>query len=291
MQIRGASMQDIVILPDLNNWRNKIDGICWRISKLTSGQNVTLGMEKVTFIRPQGTIMLLMICNMIYDKTRNTVRLENLRPDIQAYLERVDFFEFPFAYTESKIPWWKSFSRSVNSSTIVEITAIRNPIDSANFKGRINNIIENWFPDRRSYSSEVSTAVTEICNNSLEHSRGHESMGECFCLLQKYNHLDRPEIAIAIGDIGVGIRHHLQYRYDGLYDSDVACIKKVLDGLSGRLDGSGGMGIPFIRKTVHNYGGYFTIRSGRGVVEVYDYIKDYEFQNSFPGTQSLLILN
>lgn len=281
-----------IILPNINNWKSKMDGLCWRISKLEENQKVKLDMGKVLFIEPQGLILLFLICNIIYNTTKERVELKCLNPAIYSYLERVNFFEYTFVYAKNKISFWKRYKRSTCSSTLIEITLIKDPIDSANFKEKVNGIIENWYPERANtkYANHVSTIVSEICNNSLEHSGGHDSMGECYCILQKYKYNNIPTIYIAIGDIGLGIRHHLKLKYEWVKDSDVLCIKKALGGLSGRLDNSGGMGLPFIKNMVENYRGSLLIKSGKGVVEYSANSKDHEFQNSLPGTQSLIIL-
>lgn len=286
-------MIETINLPNLNEWKEKMDGICWRINKLRLGDHVTLNMTKIMFIKPQGTIMLLLICNRIWNITGAKVKITKINPAVQSYLERADFFNYSFVYTENKISLWNMFNRNTNSLSIIEITHIKSPNDSANLKRRVQSILETWFPDRISaqYCSRVSTMISEICNNSLEHSKGYTDMGECYFVLQRYTHAGKPEIVIAIGDIGVGIRHHLKFKYNWVSDSDVLCIKKILRGLSGRLDGSGGMGIPFIKSTISNYNGTFLIRSGKGYVEVKDHISSNEFQNSFPGTQSLIILD
>lgn len=259
----------IIAMPNINNWKSKMDGLCWRISKIEEGQKVYLDMSKIGFIEPQGIILLLLTCNIIYSRTKEKVELINLKTAIYPYLERVNFFDYPFSYVKNKISLWEKYKRSINPLTLIEITYIKSPIDSANFKGKVNGIIENWYPERVStkYSNYVSTIVSEICNNSLEHSGGCNGMGECYCMLQKYKSDNVPTIHIAIGDIGVGIRHHLKLKYDWVKDSDILSIKKVLDGLSGRLDDSGGMGLPFIKNVVKNYKGSLLIKSGRGVVE------------------------
>lgn len=287
-------MVNSIALSGLNDWKYKIDGICWRIEKLSNGNEVTLDIDKISFIKPQGTIMLLLICKAIWDKTSVKVKIDNINPSVHAYLDRVNFFEFPFLFTDNKLSWWSKYTRNPSSTSVIEITRISSAIESANYKNKIKNILETWFPDRKNskYCDEVSTMVSEICNNSLEHSLGTGDIGECYCQLQKFTTKHgAPEIVIAIGDVGVGIRQHLQNSHNWIQNSDILCIKKILDGLSGRADGSGGMGIPFIKDIVLKTNGTFIIRSGKAVVEISNSIRPIKFNSSFPGTQSLLILN
>lgn len=59
---RDKMERDItIILPNINNWNSKMDGLCWRISKLEENQKVKLDMGKVLFIEPQGIILLYRI--------------------------------------------------------------------------------------------------------------------------------------------------------------------------------------------------------------------------------------
>lgn len=284
---------DLILLPDINEWKNKIDVICLRFNNLSYGNNVCLDMSKIKFLRPQGAIMLILICDRIKELTGNQVELKGIDKAVHAYLERINFFQIPHSFTYEKLSPWLRFNRNAESLTVMELTHVKSPLDSVNIGTKVENILDTWFPDRndKKFSSVVATMVKEICNNSLEHSKGYIKMGECYCMLQKYSIGNKPEIAIAIGDIGVGIKHNIKNIHKGVLDSDVVSIKKVLAGLSGREDGSGGMGIPFIKTNISKYKGSFAIRSGKGIVEVQNSIKASEFQNSFPGTQTILRLN
>ncbi|NLI13807.1 hypothetical protein [Pelotomaculum propionicicum] len=250
-------------------------------------------MSNITFIKPGGAILLLLMCKQVWGKTLCKVRLDNLRFNVQSYLNRIDFFKNDFVYTNDRLSLWSKFGRNDRSLSVIEITRILNPMDVAKFRETAKTITNKWFPgdNLKPEREKFSTMIMEICNNSLEHSTGSEEMGECYGLLQVYSHSEKPEISVSIGDLGIGIRTHLKKKYSWVYNSDSATIKKVLEGLSGRLDGTGGMGIPFIKNTTVELKGTLIIRSGRGIVSVGNMAKTSEFVGSFPGTQYQIILN
>lgn len=277
-------------LPDLNIWRNKVDNITRQVKKLDTGDQVQLGIGQIAEIKPQGLIMLALICQQIYDKIGTPVSFDNPKYETTLQLTNLGFFDFPFACVKSKFGlFYKANKR--NPLMDSKLTLIRNPSDVSAFNNKINELICACFP-KTSHLKGISTIIAELCNNSLEHSKGYGIMGECYCAIQKYVYSGKNAVSICIGDLGLGIRQHLKLKYTQILNSDVDCIKKVLDGYSGRQDGSGGMGIPFIRDKVNSNQGQFHIRSGRGLVEfgADNGIRKFESITSFPGTQSLIII-
>lgn len=288
-------MKKTIIFHDINKWAKQLDDIFWNLERLKKGTKVIFDMKNVKFIRPQGAIMFMLLTKKIYEITGNRVELSYLAPDVGLYIERLDFLKYNYISLNKSLWYWKLFKRNDASNTIVEITHVKSPKDTGNFKKRVLEILNTWYPERKStqFSNMVATMVEEICNNSIEHSTGNPDVfGECFCTLQKYTSSGKPKIVIAIGDTGIGIKQHLNLKHKSwLHGTDAAYIKKVLSGLSGRADGTGGMGIPFIKNTIANYNGRFLIRSGKSIVDCSDSIKSTEFKNHFPGTQSVLVIN
>jgi hypothetical protein len=280
----------VLSLPNLNIWRNKLDSLNRQIKKLGTHDEVQLDIGKNSEIKPQGLVMLALICQLIYERIEKPVGFYNLKHDTRQRLASLGFFDFPFAGVKTKFSLF-NIANKRNPLIDTKLTLIRRPSDVSTFNNNINDLICACFP-KASYLKSISTIIAELCNNSLEHSRGYGIMGECYCAVQKYVYSGRSSISICIGDIGLGIRQHLKLKYPQLLNSDVDCIKKVLNGFSGRQDGSGGMGIPFIRDKVNSYRGQFHIRSGRGLVEFGDDngIRKFESITSFPGTQSLIII-
>lgn len=286
-------MEMEIVFPNVNDWFQKIDGLCWRLQKMCKGQRVFLNLHKINFIKPGGGVMLVLTCLAIWNRTGNVVTLTNVRPDLLAYLQRMNFFDYDFVQTNCGLSLWRRFRGVHRSDRLIEITRVQNPRDVADFRNNAQSILEHWFPDKgmKSDRAKFSTAIMELCNNSLEHSTGTDQLGECFAVLQVYSYQGRPEISVSIGDIGIGVKSHLKRKYPQLTKSDVSFIEKAVSGLSGRLDNSGGMGLPTVKETAQNLLGKLVIRSGRGVLAVGSDIMKAEFINPFPGTQCQVILS
>lgn len=285
-----------ISIPDLNGWIEKMDTVYWRVSKLRDGQFVNLNLSNIKFFRPSGVILLLLICIDIFGKTNNTVMLIGLDDNVLAYLERVGFLEYDFIKLDLSLPWWKRFPRiSAKSLSIIEITQIGSSADVADFAERVNEILNVWYPgkDRELYRGNVNTIIMEICNNSIDHSSEIEgNYGECFCMLQKYTHRNRiVEVSLSIGDLGIGIREHLTKRHGWSRSSEAEYIQMAIDGLSGRMDDSGGLGLPRIKSITSKNNGVLLVKSGKGAIILDDEIKLINFNHGFNGTQCYLNLS
>lgn len=284
-------MKREISIPDLNIWRNSIDSVIRSIKKLESGDEVDLDARTNADFKPQGIVMLTLLCQLIYNETGNKVGLVGLKQETNDKLMSLGFFEFPFVRTNNKNNIFSIRIKKGASLTDTKLTLIKHPSDIVIFIDRINEML-NISAHKAEPFRNIPYLIAELCDNSLEHSKGHNVMGECFCAVQKYVYSGKNATSICIGDIGLGIRQHLRLVHTDIYDSDNYCIQQVLDGLTGRQDGSGGFGIPYIKDEVNKNKGEFHIRSGRGLVEfgLDNGIRKYGFITSFPGTQSLIII-
>ena len=293
MEIQSLIEPVDIGMPDINGLSDKIDTLCWRISKLRIGQSVNLILGDIKFLRPSGVIFLLLICIDIYEKTKNVISLNGLDDNVMAYLERVGFFNFNYIKIYQSLPWWKRLAINSRSLSVIEITQIDSAGAVADFAERVNEILNVWFPGkhRELYRGNVITVIMELCNNSIDHSSGIEGLnGKCFCMLQKYTHANRVEVSLSIGDLGIGIREHLRKRHGWVATSEAEYIHKALDGLSGRMDDSGGFGLPRIKAITSKNNGLLIVRSGKGAVTLEDTLSQYNFKHSFSGTQCYLNL-
>ena len=200
-------------LPDINEPLTNLDSLYWRVSKLVPGERLAFDLKNIKFLRPLGIISLLLAAKQAHEKTQQRVRLHNLKQEVLYYLERVNFFQYDFVYTLETLQFWDRWSRSRNSLSVIEIAKLTSPHDVFALRERIEQILETWFDGKplQTYRDSAVKAIMEICNNSIEHSElglADNQYGECFCLLQKYTHGNSPEIAVAIGDLGVGNPTH-----------------------------------------------------------------------------------
>jgi hypothetical protein len=188
-------------------------------------------------------------------------------------------------------PW----NRSSNSLSVLEIVKLRSPSDVFELKARVETILEAWFGGKylQNYRDSAIKAIVEICNNSIEHSiiDGYGEYGECYCMLQKYTYTqsNQPAITIAIGDLGVGIPAHLKSKYNWEYD-DIHYIQQALDGLSGRKEGAGGLGLRRTQEIIRQFGGSFVVKSGKGIVVLDKKCTETKGNYSLKGTQSIMNL-
>lgn len=284
----------IEISQDINQPFANMDNLYWRLSKLKLKDKLAFDVSILKFIRPIAVISLLLAAKQAFDSTGEKVRVTKINEEVHKYLERINFFKNDFAYTTESLPFWKSWNRSDNSLTVVEIARLQNPTDVFNFKEKVEKVLEAWFVsnDLKTYRDSAVKAIVEICNNSIEHSRFNfydVEYGECYCTLQKYTHNSSPEIAIAIGDLGVGIRGHLKSKYNWNHN-DVFYIQKALEGLSGRKTGNGGLGLQRTQEIVRRFGGRLAVKSGKGIVVCEERYHPYVLNHSLKGTQCIINL-
>lgn len=291
-----SALKEVVIeiSPNVNEQFANMDNLYWRLSRLCPDEKLAFDVSGLKFIRPIAVISLLLAAKQAFELNRQRVRMFNLNEEVLKYLERINFFESEFVYTTESLPFWKKWNRSENSLTVLEIARLQNPSNVFNLKEKVENILEAWFTgkDLKTYRESAVKAIVEICNNSIEHSRLNfyeVEYGECYCILQKYTRNSGSEIAIAIGDLGVGIRAHLKAKYNWNHN-DVFYILKALEGISGRKNGAGGLGLRRTQEIIRQFGGSLAVKSGKGIV-VYE--QDYETRvlyHSFKGTQCMINL-
>lgn len=282
------------ISPILNVPLANMDNLYWRLSRLNIGEKLTLDLSSIKFLKPIAVIGLLLASKQAFETTGERVLISNLNEEVLQYLERINFFLNEFVYTTESLPFWKVWKRSGGSVSVLEIVKLEDPSDVFNLKERVEIILEAWFSSKalQTYRDSAVKAIVEICNNSIEHSRlGYHEVeyGECYCVLQKYTHLKNPEISIAIGDLGVGIRAHLKSKYNWNHN-DVFYIHKALEGLSGRKTGGGGLGLLRTQEIIRQFGGSLTVRSGKGIVVLEQEYVSRELNHSLKGTQCIINL-
>jgi hypothetical protein len=288
-------------IPEINNWFSDFTQIMWHINKLQNTERIELDLEDVKFIEPGGVLILTLICNQIYNITENQVKLINVNNGIVSYLERINFFQYKFVQ-KPRIPLFEQWSRNSSSMLLLELTYLNSPFPQlTQILGRLNDILIKWIYKNKDdpACSNIITIISEICNNSFEHSilrtSATKMYGPCFLFAQVYSKGHTNEVDIAVGDLGIGIRKSLEIKYNWIYPSDVMVLKKVLEGLSGRtFSDRGGSGIPYVvESTMNNFNGEYFLRTGKGIV-MQDMgnkmLATKELMYAFPGTQWVLKL-
>lgn len=276
-------------LTDINNW-TKLDNVCWKISKLSFGQHIAFNLKGINFLNPSGILMLFLLCMEVNNRTSEKVKLLHVNSNLQRYLKRVKFYDYDFAYSDVSETWWSW--PSLNLDTGIQLSCIDKPHDVGELAEKTKKILYKWFPSPtlNRYRDKAITVLMEMCNNSIEHSSLDNEYGTCYCTIQKYNHMSGPCIFIAVGDLGIGIRQHLVRRYRWICNTDAEYIKEAIAGRSGRLDGTGGLGLRMIKEITSDYRGNLIIRSGKGAILVDNEVRSFDAKHGFPGTQCTIIL-
>ncbi len=110
--------------------------------------------------------------------------------------------------------------------------------------------------------------VGELGNNVFDHNLGNwpTNFSGSIIAAQNYPRLNRIEMIVA--DAGVGFLGSLRNAFPDL-TTDIAAIKKGLEGNTGRIGENRGNGLKTIQKwTIGNFHGILTIHSGGGLVQV-----------------------
>lgn len=105
-------------------------------------------------------------------------------------------------------------------------------------------------------------------------------------MIQKYDRWSYVEIALAISDLGKGVRRSLVDRHGDVADTAAGYIERALGGLSARPGERGGQGLDAIRRIAVASGGNFFIRSETGgVLSTATGAIAHDALAFFPGTQ------
>lgn len=279
-----------ITVTNLSDWR-EID-IIWHTSeRIEAGNICTLDMCNISSLNPQAIVMLFMLCRKIKTHSSSEVVLDNLTPQIDGYLRRVNFFNYEVATSKGE---FIEFSKNPLSKNLLELTKVDSLMQINKLGGWFYDNFEHWFPDNSQsmYRQLSFEAINELCSNSVEHS-AFESNGEGYFILQKYlDFAGKTNVIMSVGDYGIGVRNHLIRKYPELYSSDEAHVLfEALSGKSGRLKTGGGRGLKSICNLTRDYGGYFVIRSGCGLVFIQNgtiFTEMYSY--SIPGTQCAFCL-
>ena len=256
-----------------------------------------INLHGVTFIDPYGMIGLLEIGELLKSKgIQKTLYLPESE-EVLKYLERMDFFRFAggyFTLKPSQPQISEKYLRNQSSDVLLEITPIENSDDIhfivGKVKGRAHAILEKHLHyDERAINGFI-VALSEVCQNIIEHS---ETKG--FVGIQKYHFqgMNKNIVKIAVMDIGIGFRMSLSERFS-LKDDLEAIEKALLHGASRYAEKGRGHGLAAVRRFVNQWNGKLSIRSGTAklsIIPQWAWGKEREFHLAyFPGSQVNILL-
>lgn len=288
----------IIPVRKLNYMDSYLDGLLWQAQKLTPAEKTVLDFKEVGFLRPECVVLMIIVSEMLFAKSEQAVEWTNLSPDEKSYLERINISQIPFLNVPK--PEYKWFRSKQPSKHLIELECISDPVQLQEAAIRTRDILKEWFPgDLRgsAFYSDAAVIIMEIVNNSIEHSvRNYtEEPGRCYFTTQRFQvqNSDQPNVVIAFGDAGMGIRNSLQRTNEWVPNSDSYAIKKALfEGVTSRVDGSGGLGLKRIVELLEKYGGTITVRSGYSAVYYApqtQQLRVKKFREFIVGTQTSII--
>ena len=288
----------IIPVRKLNYMDSHLDGLLWQTQKLMPTQTVQLDFKEIGFLRPDCVVLMIIVSEMLFTRVGTVVEWINLSSDEKSYLERINISQFPFIRVPK--PEYKWFRSKQPSKHLIELECISDPTQLQETAIRTRDVLKEWFPGNlrgSAFYSDAAVIIMEIVNNSIEHSvRNYaEEPGKCYFTTQRfqYQNNNQPNVVIAFGDAGMGIRNSLQRTNEWVPNSDSYAIKKALfEGVTSRVDGSGGLGLKSIVELLERYGGAITVRSGYSAVHYVpktQQLKVKKYRESIIGTQTAIV--
>jgi len=224
-----------------------------------------IDLRDVTFIDPYGMVGILEIGELFQAEGIQKRILFPRLEEVLKYLERMDFFKFAeryFILDSSEMKLSERFLRSTDTDVLLEITPIEKSDDIhfivGKVKERAHSILERHLHYEERAINGFIVALSEVCQNIIEHSRTRGFVG-----IQKYywQNLKKNIVKIAVSDIGIGFRRSLSERFS--LDSDAEAIEKaLLHGASRYADKGRGHGLAAVKRFVNEWNGKLSVRSG-----------------------------
>jgi len=228
-------------------------------------KNIPFDFKEIQFVDPYGMVGLLEAGALLKSKgIKQTLHLPESE-EVLKYLERMDFLKYAPKYFRLEPPQpsiSSKYLRSSYSDVLLEITPIEKSDDIHFIVGKLKDraqaiLTRHLHYDERAINGFI-VALSEICQNILEHSEGTGFVG-----IQKYyfQNLNKNVVKIAVMDIGIGFRKSLSERFKLKNDLD-AIEKALLHGASRYSDRGRGYGLASVRRFVNDWNGKISIRSG-----------------------------
>ena len=246
-----------------------------------------LPLSRWEFFDPYGLIFLLLLARHRQSNNANAAFHFGAANPALPYLSQVGFFE-QLRRVPAQTDAGAISQPAPSSDVLLKITPIEQRQDIYEALKHLMNSTAVILRDHLSYTpQDISLflgAFAEVAQNVLDHS-GDKG----FAAAQVYTTKKGSRFAaIAVGDLGVGIRESLSQRYPKVKANDVIAIRKAFDPATSRFDHRG-WGLTQVRSITEKYNGTLWVRSGRGMVKFHRLFSSYQ-TNFFPGTQISIYL-
>jgi hypothetical protein len=235
-------------------------------------------------IKPSGVVGLLLIIKY-YHNLKKKVKLFLPHDDnILNYLERIDFFAKTREFIEYDwdIEWRQQNARNP-SDRFTEIISTQNKIDYR----QVIDVFDNFIKGRmtREKRLRLRSFLEETIYNVRDHASLIEEEEVFYCAqIQTYMY----NVHLALGDIGVGIRHSLNASKKFRFKNDLEPIRNVIDKGISRItdDEERGGGLKRAYEAVRDVGLKMFLRSGSAAILLSrNNPLEFEGLKYVPGTQ------
>ncbi|HET7121356.1 MAG TPA: hypothetical protein VFI17_08925 [Solirubrobacterales bacterium] len=121
---------------------------------------------------------------------------------------------------------------------IMPVTRMKEFLEVEEVAGRVQEILEYQLHDVSPLGPAAFMAVSELCGNAIDH--GEHYLG-AFAAVRRVTD-PRPQVSVAIGDLGIGIPEHIRRCYPEWSDDGWAIAHATKEGVSGTNNPHRGIG-------------------------------------------------
>jgi hypothetical protein len=121
---------------------------------------------------------------------------------------------------------------------IMPVTRMKEFLEVEEVAERVQEILEYQLHDVSPLGQAAFMAVSELCGNAIDH--GEHELG-AFAAVRRTT-VPKPQVTVAIGDLGIGIPEHIRQRYPEWGDDGWAIAYATEEGVSGTNDPHRGIG-------------------------------------------------
>jgi len=174
-------------------------------------------------------------------------------PAISTYLTEMDVFQGVDVNLEGP-----AAHQGVATNRILPVTSLADPSELETLADTAVAAVESCPSAVRRLASPLHMAIAELGDNAVSHGRNDLGM-RVACSLDG----SRPEIRLAVGDLGMGIPEHIRQTHPDWGDDTAAIASAVAPGISGTRDPYRGNGF------LHIFDEALTAKLGAARLEIY----------------------
>lgn len=122
-----------------------------------------------------------------------------------------------------------SESDDVEANAVLPVTKLENHNDAEMVAAKTQEILEYQLPDVSPLGQAAFMAVSELCDNAMDHGKNPTG---AYVAVQRVTQ-PRPQVSIAISDLGMGIPEHIRQRYPEWSEDSAAIAHATELGITG----------------------------------------------------------